>query len=63
MLKDSKWVNAMKNSALIVIPTLALLPFGKVIESTMLDDDFINEMMKLSPEHGFWEKMMADVGK
>jgi hypothetical protein len=43
-----------------VIPTLAPLPFGKVIESTMLDDDFIKETMKLSPEHGFWAKMMAD---
>ncbi len=60
MLKDSKWVNAAKDLALIVIPTLAPLPFGKVIESTMLNDDFIEEMMKLSPEHGFWAKMMAD---
>jgi hypothetical protein len=60
MLKDSKWVNATKDLALIIIPTLAPLPFGKVIESTMLDDDFIKEMMKLSPEHGFWAKMMAD---
>jgi hypothetical protein len=60
MLKDSEWVNATKNLALIVIPTLAPLPFGKVIESTILNDDFIKEMMKLSPEHGFWAKMMAD---
>jgi hypothetical protein len=60
MLKDSKWVNATKDLALIVIPTLAPLPFGKVIESTVLDDDFIKEMMKLSPKHGFWAKMMAD---
>jgi hypothetical protein len=60
MLKDSKWVNATKDLALIVIPTLVPLPFGKVIESTMLDNDFINEMMKLSPEHRFWAKMMAD---
>ena len=63
MLKESEWANAMKDLALVVIPTLAPLPFRKEIESTMLDDDFINEMMKLSPEHGFWEKMMADVGK
>jgi hypothetical protein len=60
MLKDSEWVNATKDLALIVIPTLAPLPFGKVIESTMLDDDFIEEMMKLSPKHRFWAKMMAD---
>ncbi len=60
MLKNSGWVNAMKDLALIVIPTLAPLPFGKVIESTMLADDFIKEMMKLSPKHGSWEKMMAD---
>jgi hypothetical protein len=49
-----------KDLALIVIPTLATLPFGKVIESTMLNNDFIKKMMKLSPEHGFWAKMMAD---
>ncbi len=60
MLKDREWVNATKDLALIMIPTLAPLLFGKVIESTMLDDDFIEEMMKLSPEHRFWAKMMAD---
>jgi hypothetical protein len=60
MLKESKWANAMKNLALVVIPTLALFPFGKEIESTMLDDDFIKEMTNISPEHGFWAKMMAD---
>ncbi len=43
-----------------MIPTLAPLPFGKVIESTMLNDDFIKEMMKLSLKHGFWAKLMAD---
>jgi hypothetical protein len=60
MLKESKWANAMKDLALVVIPTLAPLPFGKEIESTMLDDDFIEEMTNISPEHGFWAKMMAD---
>jgi hypothetical protein len=53
MLKDSKWDEAAKNLALVVLPTLAPLPFGKEIKSTMLDDNFLNEMMKISTKHGF----------
>jgi hypothetical protein len=60
MLKDSKWDEATKNLALVVLPTLAPLPFGKEIEATMLDDKFLNKMMKISPEHGFWAKMMVN---
>ncbi len=26
----------------------------------MLDDDFLDKMIKISPEHGFWAKMMVD---
>jgi hypothetical protein len=43
-----------------MLPTLAPLPFGKEIKSIMLDNDFLNEMIKISPEHGFWAKMMVD---
>jgi hypothetical protein len=43
-----------------VLPTLAPLPFGKEIKSTMLEDSFLDEMIKISPEHGFWAKMMVD---
>jgi hypothetical protein len=47
--------------ALIVIPTLALLPYGKEIKSTILDDDFIEEMQRILSEHGFWVQMMNNV--
>jgi hypothetical protein len=26
----------------------------------MLDDDFLDEMIKISPEHGFWAKILVD---
>jgi hypothetical protein len=36
-----------------MLPTLAPLPFGKEIKSTMLNDNFLNKMMKISSKHGF----------
>ena len=39
---------------------MAPLSYGTDIKSTELDDDFVDEMNKLSPEHGFWAKMMVD---
>ncbi len=60
MLKDTEWDGATKSLALIVLPTLAPLPFGKEIESTTLDNDFVNKMAKISVKHGFWAKMMVD---
>jgi hypothetical protein len=60
MLKDSEWDEATKNLALVVLPTLAPLPFGKEIKSTMLENNFLNKMMKISPDHGFWAKMMVN---
>jgi hypothetical protein len=59
-VKDTEWQEAKMELALIVIPTMAPLPYGTDIKSTELDDDFIDEMQKLSPEHGFWAKMMVD---
>ena len=59
-VKETGWEVARKELALIVIPTMAPLPYGTDIKSTELDDDFIEEMKKLSPEHGFWAKMMVD---
>jgi hypothetical protein len=60
MLKDSEWTEATMNLALIMLPTLAPLPFGREIESTMLEDDFLDKMIKIFAEHGFWAKMMVD---
>jgi hypothetical protein len=59
-VKGTEWEEAKKEFALIVIPTMAPLPYGTDIKSTELDDDFIDEMKKLSPEHEFWAKMMVD---
>jgi hypothetical protein len=60
ILKDSKWDETTKNLALVMLTTLAPLPFGKEIKSTMLEDNFLDEMMKISPEHGFWAQIMVD---
>jgi hypothetical protein len=60
MVKDTEWEAATKDIALIVLPTLAPLPFGRDIESTMLNNDFVEEMAKSRVEHKFWAKMMAD---
>jgi hypothetical protein len=46
MLKDTEWDGATKSLALIMLPTLAPLPFGKEIKSTMLDDDFVDKKEK-----------------
>jgi len=59
-VKDTYWETTKKELALIVIPTLAPLPYGTDIKSTELDDhDFVEEMKKLSPEHEFWASMMV----
>ena len=59
-VRETEWESANKQLALIIIPTMAPLSYGTDINSTELDDDFIDEMKKLSPEHGFWAKMMVD---
>jgi hypothetical protein len=47
--------------ALIAIPTLAPLPYGKEMKSATLDDGFIEEMKGISNKHGFWAQTMSDV--
>jgi hypothetical protein len=60
MVKDMEWEEGTKDIALIVLPTLAFLPFGSDIESTMPDNDFIKEMAKITVEHGLWAKMKVN---
>jgi hypothetical protein len=60
MVKDTEWEEVTKNIALIVLATLAPLPFGRDIESTMLYNDFMKEMAKIIIKHGFRAKMMVD---
>ena len=59
-VKDTKWEAADKEITLIVIPTVAPLPYGRDIKSTILDNNYIEEMQAISPKHGFWAKMMVD---
>ncbi len=47
-VKDTNWEKANKDIALVILPTLAPLPFGADIKSIALDDDFIKEMKTLS---------------
>jgi hypothetical protein len=42
MEKDTKWEETTKDIALIVLLTYSPVPFGKEIESTMLDEDFVD---------------------
>jgi hypothetical protein len=46
---------------LIAIPTFVPLPYGKEIEITTFDNDFVKEMQKISSKHGFWVKTTSDV--
>ena len=46
--------------ALTAIPTIAIIPFGKEITSTTLDENFIEEMKNISKEHEFWARTMSD---
>ena len=63
LVKDTVWEEAKKEIALIVIPNAAPLPYVRDIKSTILDNDFIEEMQAISVEHGFWVKMMNDAHK
>jgi hypothetical protein len=63
MVKDTAWENAMQDIALIALPTLVPIPFGMYVQSTIFDDAFMEEMNKISAEHGFWAKTMSDAFK
>jgi hypothetical protein len=63
MVKETDWEQATTNIAIIAIPTLAPLLFGKEIESTIFDEKFAEEMQKISSKHGFWAKTMSNVLK
>jgi hypothetical protein len=58
--KNTKWEEANKEIALIIIPTLTLLLYDMDIKSIVLDNDFIKEMQQLSVKHRFYAKMMVD---
>ena len=59
-VKDTDWDDAEMEIALVAIPTIAPIPFGKEITSTTLNDNFIDEMKAISVELGFWAQTMSD---
>jgi hypothetical protein len=61
MVKDTAWENAMLDINLLTLPNLVPILFGTYVESTIFDDAFMEEMNKISAEHGFWAKTMSDV--
>ena len=60
-VKDTDWEDAQMEVALVAIPTLAPIPYGKEIMSLTLDENFVAEMTSISKEHGFWAQTMRDV--
>ena len=60
-MKDTSWDNADVEIALIAIPNIVPIPFGKDINSTISDDNFIDEMKSISDVHRFWAQTMGDV--
>ena len=51
----------LNDIALCALPSLVPIPFGIQIESCYYNEAFIDEMKKISPEHGFWAKIFTDV--
>jgi hypothetical protein len=60
-VKDTDWEDAQIEIALVAIPTFAPIPYGVEIKSTMLDENFFEEMKAISSAHGFWAQTMNDV--
>ena len=60
-VKDTDWEDAQMEIALVAIPTFAPIPYGVEIKSTMLDENFFEEMKAISSAHGFWAQTMNDV--
>ena len=60
-VKDTAWESALNDIALCALPSLVPIPFGIQIESCYYNEAFIDEMKKISPEHGFWAKIFTDV--
>jgi hypothetical protein len=60
-VKDTDWEDAQMEVALVAIPTLAPIPYGKEITSLTLDENFVAEMSTISKEHSFWAQTMRDV--
>jgi hypothetical protein len=60
-VKDTAWESALNEIARCSLPSLVPIPFGIQIESCYYNEAFIDEMKKISPEHGFWAKIFTDI--
>ena len=60
-VKDTKWESTMNEIAPCTLPSLVPIPFGFQFESCYYSQAFIDEMKKISPEHGFWAKIFIDI--
>jgi hypothetical protein len=60
-VKDTAWECTINEIALCALPSLVPIPFGFQFESCNYNKAFIDEMKKISPEHGFWAKIFTDV--
>jgi len=57
-VKGTCYEDADDEVALIALPNVAPLPFGFELKSVDLDEDFVEEMTKISVDHGFWAQQM-----
>ena len=57
-VKGTCYEDADDELALVALPNIALLPYGFEIKSVELDEDFVEEMKKISDNHGFWAQQM-----
>jgi hypothetical protein len=60
-VKDTAWETALNEIALCALPTLVPISFGIEIQACNYNDEFIDEMEKNSPTHGFWVVVIANV--
>jgi hypothetical protein len=60
-IKDMIWQEAKSNISLCAIPTIAPIPYGADIESTIADKIFIEEIATILTAHSFWVKSMVDM--
>ena len=57
-VKSTCYEDAEDELALIALPNAAPLPYGFKLKSSQLDEDFVDEMEKISDDHGFWARQM-----
>jgi hypothetical protein len=57
-VKGTCYEDAEDELTLIALPNAAPVPYGFDLKSSQLDEDFVEEMKKVSDDHGFWAEQM-----